>query len=381
MTPPRRIGVNLLYLLPARGGMETVSRRLTGAMAELAPEREFVVYADVVTIERLRESEDWAAAVRFVRSPATARRKALRIAGELTWLPARARRDRIEVLFSQGNTGPAAAPMPMVTTIHDLLYRRFPGTHSRAVRLGLDLVVPRTARASSRLIAPSRATKEDLVAGLGLPAEKIDVIPMGPGRPPVAPASEERLRKELGLDRSRIILSIAVGFEHKNLARLLSAFAEVVKLHDVVMVQLGVVPSYLEEDLRRQACELGIAERVRFVERIDDAMLDSAYENAAMLVHPSLLEGFGLPLLEAMDRDCPVACSNASAMPEVVGDAAELFDPLSVPQITQAMLRLLEDPARREELIERGRRRLRRFSWRATAEATLATLDRAALSQ
>ena len=377
MSELRRIGVNLLYLVPLRGGVGTFSRRLIGAMVAERPGVELVVYAGRDAIDDLRGDQDWADSVRFVASPVTARNKARRIVAELSWLPWRAGRDGVQVLHSHGNTGPIRARVPLVITVHDMLYRRFPSTHPLPVRMGLDLVVPRAARAAARVTVPSEATREDVVSLIGVDPGRVDVIPLGPGRPPGPIASEQELRQELGIGDAPIVLSIAMGFEHKNLKRLLEAFAGVVTSQDAILVQLGATGSAQEQELRDLAAELGISDSVRFILRLDDEMLDSAYRHAALFVHPSLLEGFGLVLLEAMSRGCAVACSDTSSLVEVVGDAAELFDPCSTEQIRDAIMNLLADPQNRAELAARGRERVARFSWEETARATFAALERA----
>jgi glycosyltransferase involved in cell wall biosynthesis len=371
-----RIGVNLLYLVPQRGGVGTYSRRLLDAMVAERPRTRFVVYAGRDTIQDLQD-EAWADAVEFVPSPVRARHKARRIGAELTWLPWRAHRDRVRVLHSHGNTAPIRARMPMVTTIHDLIYLRFPASHPPAVRAALDRLIPRAARAAARVTVPSNATRDDLVDLLAVPTDRIDVTPLGPGRPAVTPRSEDELRAELGAPGSALVLSVAAGLAHKNLPRLLEGFAGVPRSHDAILVQLGATGSPQEATLRELAGRLGVADRVRFIYRWDDAMLDAAYRHATLLVHPSLHEGFGFVVLEAMSRGCAVACSETSSLAEIAGDAAELFDPHSVPEIRDSIVRLLTDAERRRELERRGAARAPRFTWEDAAGATFESLDRA----
>jgi alpha-1,3-rhamnosyl/mannosyltransferase len=132
-----------------------------------------------------------------------------------------------------------------------------------------------------------------------------------------------------------------------------------------------------EDRLRELAGRNGVAERVHFVDWVDDADLEGLYRAARCFVLPSLVEGFGLPLLEAMRHGLPVACSDRSSLPEVVGDAALLFDPTDQEAVTTAVLRLVRDEALRRDLSERGRDRARLFSWSRTAAETVASYRRA----
>jgi glycosyltransferase involved in cell wall biosynthesis len=373
MTPAlRRVGFNLLYLVPGEvGGSEIYARNLLGAIREVEPELELVVYAAPEAIDSLH-AESWADGVVFKGGPVRSRAKPLRAAAELTWLPWRARRDRVQLLHSLGTTSPPLGTVPSVVTVLDLIYLHFPETFPAASRLGLRLLVPPGAHRADRVIAISEAGKRDLIETLGLDPGRIEVVHLGFGfRERADPAPEAELRERYRLGDSAIVLTISPALRHKNLARLIDAFAEVVRDRDAVLVVVG--HGGLERDsLVARARERGIEERLRFTGWVDERDLEGLYAAARVFVYPSLLEGFGLPLLEAMRRGVPVACSNVSAMPEVAGDAAELFDPYEAEAIAAAVARLLEDNARREELVARGRERVPRFTWERAARATLA---------
>ena len=182
MTAPlQRLGVNLLYLVPGRvGGSEIYARRLLGAMRDLEPNLEMVVYAGPEAIESL-QAEAWAGSTEFVASPVRSRLKPLRAAAELSWLPVRLRRDRVQVVHSLGTTSPPLCPVPSVVTVLDVIYHHFPETFPAASRAGLRLLVPLGARRANRVIALSEASKRDLVATLGLDPAQIDVVQLGFG--------------------------------------------------------------------------------------------------------------------------------------------------------------------------------------------------------
>jgi glycosyltransferase involved in cell wall biosynthesis len=235
--------------------------------------------------------------------------------------------------------------------------------------------VPMAARRSDRVIAISQATKDDVVASLGVSPDKIDVVHLGPGlSPTTAPTPEAALRRRLELGDRPVLLSPSARRAHKNLPRLLEAFA------GLPSESVLVLPGYAtgrEDLLRARANELGIADRVRFTGWLPDEDLEGLYGCSAALVFPSLAEGFGLPVLEAMLHGLPVTCANRTSLPEIAGDAALLFDPESVPAMKEAMHRLLTDAAIRERLIRAGQQQARRFSWERAARETVCSYERA----
>jgi glycosyltransferase involved in cell wall biosynthesis len=258
--------------------------------------------------------------------------------------------------------------------MHDLIFLRHTDTTTNVLARGLALLVPAVARSATRLIADSAATAADLDELLGVPAAKVDVVPLGPGAPPaVAPMDEAQLRAELGLGDRPLVLSVSARRPHKNLARLIEAMA---RLPHAALVLPGY-PGVYDDELREIARRHGVDDRVHQCGWVDEAQLEGLYAAATCLAFPSLAEGFGLPVLEAMARDLPVACSGVSALPEVAGDAALLFDPLSVDAIAGAVGHLLDDPALRARLVQRGRDRAARFSWERTASETVASYGRA----
>jgi alpha-1,3-rhamnosyl/mannosyltransferase len=339
-------------------------------MHRLAPECELVVYCGPEAVDSLR-AESWAATARFVVSPVRSRVKPLRVAAELTWLPARVRRDGVQLLHSLGTTAPPLCPVPSVVSVLDVIYHHFPETFPPASRIGLRIVVPAGARRADRVIAISEAGKREVASTLGLDPTRIDAVHLGFGMgaegAEVTPAEE--LRRTHGLEGRELVLTVSSSLRHKNLARLLEAFA--LLEGDATLVVVG--HAGLDQGaLRERAAQLGLGDRVVFTGWVDDADLEGFYATATAFVYPTLMEGFGMPVLEAMRRGVPVACSNLSALPEVAGDAAELFDPRDPAAIAAAIQTLLSDPGRRAELIRRGHERYPQFTWERAAQETLA---------
>jgi glycosyltransferase involved in cell wall biosynthesis len=224
------------------------------------------------------------------------------------------------------------------------------------------------------VLTDSEASKRDLIDLLAVDPSRVAVVPLGPGLPePPEPLAESEVRARLELGDGPIVLTVAAKRPHKNLDRLLEAFAQVET--DALLVVPGFETAF-ESELRARA-----GDRVRFVGWLDDEMLDGLYRAATCFVLPSLAEGFGLPVLEAMARGTPVTCSLASSLPEVGGDAALYFDPLDLGAIATALGQLLREPELRARLREAGIARAAEFSWQRTAEATLEQYERTVASR
>jgi glycosyltransferase involved in cell wall biosynthesis len=211
-----------------------------------------------------------------------------------------------------------------------------------------------------------------------VPAQRIDVVPLGPGvTAEVAPTPEVSLRERLGLGSGPIVLAVSAKKAHKNLARLVEAMRTVADRHPSAVLVLPGRPTEHEQELRALSARLGLTGNVAFPAYVDAGDLEGLYAAASCFVLPSLHEGFGLPILEAMSRGVPVASSNVSAMPEVGGEAARYFDPLRSDDIAAALCDLLGDRELASRLAAAGREQARRFSWAATAELTLDCYERA----
>jgi glycosyltransferase involved in cell wall biosynthesis len=265
---------------------------------------------------------------------------------------------------------------PSVATILDLIYEHYPETFPAAARLGLKALVGPGARAADRVIAISHAVERDVVRTLRVDPERIDVVHLGFGmRRPDTTTPEAELRERLGLGDRRVVLCVSAALVHKNLPRLIDAFAALGEpgTHLVLAGHAG-----REHDaLAARAAQAGVGDRVTLTGWIAAEDLEGLYALAEVCAYPSLHEGFGLPVLEAMARDKPLASSNATSLPEVAGDAAELFDPLDTEAMAAAIRRLMTDPERAAELVGRGRERVAHFTWERCADGVLASYERA----
>ena len=293
----------------------------------------------------------------------------------------------------------AGLPCPSITTLYDIIPRRFPDEVSPRARLLFDLLTQLSIRTSRHLLAISASTRDDLIAAYRIPTGRITVTPLAadPRFRPQPPGAIAALRAKYDLPK-RYILSLASNKPHKNLVSLVEAFARL----GVGSWELGVGkpapnsqlptpnpalviaghwdPRYPEA--RAVAERLGLNDTVRFLPGVPEADLPALYSGAEIFAFPSRYEGFGLPPLEAMACGAPVLCCDTSSLPEVVGDAALRVAP-TPEALANGLERLLGHPsvssgqarALRDKLRAAGPRRAALFSWQRTAEATLAVYE------
>ena len=260
---------------------------------------------------------------------------------------------------------------PIVITIHDLTTLIFPHHHSQLNRLYLRWALPVMARRADAIIADSHATKRDIVALLSAAPEKVTVVHLGVDTArfaPQAPAAVESVLASLGV-RAPYVLAVGTLEPRKNLVTLLQAYATLPQSAPQLVLVGG--KGWGDDRLALAIREMGLADRVRLTGYVADELLPALYSGAEAFVYPSLYEGFGLPVLEAMACGAPVITSNVSSLPEVVGTAALLVDPHDVRQLAGALEMLLESPARRRDLRAEGLARTQMFTWANCAQATV----------
>jgi glycosyltransferase involved in cell wall biosynthesis len=365
------VGLNLVFLVPGEtGGMEVAARALIPALRDAAPGVRFTAF-----VNREAAGEDFGVEAVVVPVEATSRLQWVR--GEQLLLPGLARRADCDLVHSLASTAPAHGPFKRVVTIHDLNYLVVPEAHFGVRALGMRVLVPLAARSAHRVVVDSESTRADVVAHLGVGAAKVDVVPLGLGRPAdAAPTPENELRARLELGGRPVVLTLSAKRPHKNLAGLLDGLARIPSERRPIAVVPGY-PTPYEAELRAHAERLGVAGDVRWLDWAPDADVEGLFALARAFVFPSFHEGFGLPVLEAMARGVPVACSNRSSLPEVAGEAALLFDPDAAEQVAAAIERLLADAAEGARLRQAGRAQAARFTWTRTADLTLASYERA----
>lgn len=363
-----RIGLNLLYIIPGQnGGTQTYAESLINALAAIDTQDEFTVFV----------SEEGAAlalpaqpSFRKVVCPVRAVRREARYAYEQLVFPRLLRRYKLDVLHSLGYVGPFAPPCPQVVSVHDLIYRGHQAMMTGRKQKALEFFVKQSVRRASRVITISENSKREIAADIGIDPSKITVTYLA-GRPPAALTTPEERAPVLA--RYGITAPYVLAFSSpnpvKNISRLLEAFAAACADLPHQLVLIGHPPA--GTSFAAEADRLGLGGRVIAAGYVPGADIGPLLQGADLFAFPSLYEGFGLPVLDAQQEGIPVICSQAASLPEVAGDGALLFDPLSVEAMQEALRAGLLDQPLRARLRALGRTNAENFTWERTARQTL----------
>jgi glycosyltransferase involved in cell wall biosynthesis len=346
-----RIGIDIAKALGRPDGIGNYVGGLVSALMAIDPENDYLLYA----LGERRSADD--VARRFPDAPGNFELRAGHPAA-----------DRLDVFHVTMHRVPDGMRAPLLFTLYDLSFLTHPDCHTLANRLDCLTGLARAAAAGARLQAISEATRQDARQVLGLRDVAV-VHPAAHARfRPQEPAAVEAVLARHGLARP-YLLSVGVLEPRKNVAGLLAAFARLPAELTLTLVVAGPT-GWLAEDPRRLVADSGRGERVRLLGEVPAEDLPALYAGAELLVYPSLYEGFGLPVLEAMSCGTPVVASNVPALAEVAGAAAILVEP-DPEAIAAGIAAALRDPARRAELAAAGLARAAEFSWQRTAAATL----------
>jgi glycosyltransferase involved in cell wall biosynthesis len=373
---PLRVGLNLTYLITDSGGSGTYARELLPALLRAEPSLELTLWTGSTVPEWL-QSEPWASDVRWIRLPVPGVGSPWHLWYEMAGIGLDARRRGIDIVHGLANLAPLVHPgVAMVTTILDVIWIHHPEATDRRFRAVMGTLTPLVGRSATRILAISNAARDDIAATLRLDPAKFDVTPLGIRFPAPRQSPEAAtVATRLGLGPEPIVLCVAAKRTHKNLHGLIEALAQL----DGPRPQLVLPGSHnaYEAELRALASERGVQSSVHFPDWLSNDDLEDLYGLARCFVLASLQEGFGLPMLEAMARGVPVACSDIPVLREVAADAALLFDPRDAASIAAAIRRLLDDDDLAGRLRAAGTARCAAFTWDRTAQATLASYRRA----
>ena len=262
---------------------------------------------------------------------------------------------------------------PTVLTVHDLIFERYPEHHTWSNRAFLKLGMPLFVRAASAIITVSQNSKQDLIELYGTPSEKIHVVYEGIDQrfAPIGPPAVMDIRQRFSPDRPYLLM-VGTLEPRKNHATALRALARLKAEEFPHRLLIVGGHGWLFEPVRQLIQQLGLENDVIFTGYVDDVELPALYTGADCVLLPSLYEGFGFPVLEAMACGTPVVCSNVSSLPEVAGDAALLVDPLDDEGLAAAVARLLTNPDIASNMRAAGFRQAARFQWSRTAAETVA---------
>lgn len=372
-----RIGLNLLYLIPnIVGGTETYAAGLLHGLAQVDRRDEFIVFVN-------RESATWplpdAPNFRRVICPIQATSRCHRYFYEQVQFPILLRQYGLDLLHSLGYITPAILPCKSIVSIHDIVYD-YPGSFARKQVLRLLLAI--SAHSADHILTLSVNSQRQIASRLHVSPGKITVTYLAPKlRVAGGNCAWNSFRTRLGINDSYLLAFSSLS-PSKNIPRLIQAFSRLAKdfPKNLQLVLVGHMPQR-GTPLRIVTETLQLQERIIFTGYLSDAELALLLKHATVFVFPSLYEGFGIPVLEAMTAGVAVACSSAASLPEVAGNAALMFNPRETDEIVVAIRKLITEPNLRADLVQRGYQNVSRFSWQTTAEDTLQVYQSVGLGQ
>ena len=354
---PLRIAVDLVFFTGRKGGTESYARGLFLALAT----HDDLTFVGIGNRELRAQPPGWFPG-EIVTLPVSGENRVAWAAAEALGVGPRARTLRADILHCPSNFGPAVRLLPTVVTVHDLLTLRHPewvpGGRARSVQA----LSRATVRAASRIIADSEASALDVHELLGRPMAEIDVIHLGvEAVDPLAQATDPTVRP--------YVLSGGNRMPHKNFDRLLAAWTHIPPAERPKLVITG---SHGDDPLRPVVHRLGLDDDVELRGWVTSDELAALYDHASAYVFPTLFEGFGLPVLEAMARGCPMIGSDIPVLHEVGGDDMAYFDPYDPASIATAVRKVVSDADVRSAMAAAGRKRAATFTWQRAADATAA---------
>jgi glycosyltransferase involved in cell wall biosynthesis len=290
-------------------------------------------------------------------------------------------RSKIDVFFAPAHYVPRYCPAPIAVTIHDVSYFYFPNDFLKKDLYKLQNWTKRAIQQAKRVISVSKNTKKDIMKFYDVPEEKITVVYNGFEKKDIEEDDAKHRKaflESLGILNRQFLLYVGTLQPRKNVTLLIQSFEQLVKKNPSLKLVLVGKKGWLYESIFQTVREKGLEKQVVFTGFIPDDQVVTLYKHALCFVMPSLYEGFGIPILEAMAKDCPVVSSFSSSLPEIGGEAGLYFDPTSVEGLTEEVQHLIDTPSLRAEVIKKGKQRIKQFSWKTCAEQTLLEIKKAA---
>ena len=384
-----RVTVEALGLVPGGvGGIETYVRNLLPHLVRLGGPHEFLVIVGCEARGLITSGEPSVREWVVDASMPTALRRFRFVRSVSQWI--RVTRSHAQsppdvYHCTMSFPRPAWGARNMVITIHDLVAEHHPELLKPQDALLMRFFYRFGCRRASKVITISEYYKRTIVNRFGVENDRVDVIHLGVDRNVFKPErgndEASRIGKEYNLRRPYLLYP-AHTWPHKNHLRLLAAMTHLLAEHriDADLVLAGS-QKHGHAAVLRDIERLGLSERVHWIGHVDHLRLAALYRCAAAMIFPSLFEGFGMPIIEAMACGCPVVCSSIDTADDITGDAAETFDPLDSHDISEAIARVLRDDGLRQSLIDRGMRHAAQFSWERTARQTLSVYEQVASEQ
>lgn len=362
-----RFGFDKKSGLPNRVGSGEFCFQLLNTLAEIDDKNEYFIYLPKVpTSDMPKESSSWHYEV---------------VEGRTLWtLVALSKKlffdkDNLDVFFSPTHYLPFYAGKPSIISILDISYLHFPGLFKKRDLYQLKLWGGYSIKKAKKIITISKSSKNDIIKAYNVSEAKIEVV--YPGIKVISNIKDKILnmsdfKKKFGIN-DEYILFVGTLQPRKNIENLIEAFS-MIKNKNLNLVIVGK-KGWMYEDILNAPKKYEVSDRVKFLDNVNDEDLPGFYKNAVCFVLPSLYEGFGLPILEAMQYGCPVLTSNISSLPEAGGDAAIYFDPQNSEDIAEKIDKVTSDEKLRTEMVQKGYEQVKKFSWEKTARETLKVLQ------
>ncbi|MFH1081408.1 MAG: glycosyltransferase family 1 protein [Pseudomonadota bacterium] len=375
-----KIGINTLFLIPGEvGGTETYLREVLLAMAKSSAGIEWVLFTNRENDEYLRRIFGEFPQFAFHPLPLRATNRYARIIREQIDMPFRVAASHVDVLWSPGYTAPFFVPCPQVVTIPDMQYRRYPKDLTFLARIATDILVRMAVRRCRCILAISEFSRREILTFTHAHEESVHAVPLAAdpafAQPIPDDTRRQRLRKLIHFEKP-YILCIANTYPHKNVHALVEAFVRIMERipHQLVLVGKPRLGEPEVESALRRVPDLS---RIYRIPRVENDDLFVLYQGADLFVFPSLYEGFGLPVLEAMMSGVPVLTTRCGSIPEVGGDKVCYFDPVSSADLAGQIVQILSwKNDQRTAWTTEAQKRAGQFSWDRTAEMTMECFEK-----
>ncbi|MFN2118527.1 MAG: glycosyltransferase family 4 protein [Candidatus Promineifilaceae bacterium] len=379
-----QIGIDITSALTQGGGIGRYTRELVRALVDLDSQNSYTLFSARIPSERLKNNQP-------LLDSLTSQSKITYRPAPLVehWLyrlwyrlrlpvPVQLFSGRLDLFHSPDFVlPPISGDIPTLLTVHDLSFIHFPDTFPPVLVNYLNRVVPWSVSRAAHVLADSNSTKMDLMEQWAVPEDKITVLYSGVNQdyqPVKDPLLLDKVKKIYDLGDAPYLLSVGTIQPRKNYQMLIQAFASIAGSYPHNLFIAGG-KGWLEDNMMAEAARQGIADRVRFLGFIADEHLSALYSAASLFLFPSLYEGFGLPVLEAMACGVPAVISNSSSLPEVGGEAALHLDPRQPEAWSEGMDRVLSDPGLAAAMVDAGFEQVQRFSWEKSAQELLDIYD------
>lgn len=375
-----RIGINTLFMVPGDvGGSETYLRETLISLADCYPEHEYTLFTNRENTPLFKDIFENSSNVKSIEISVSAVNRGLRILHEQFELPVKIKESQIELLWSPGITSPFFTKVPQVVSILDMQYKTFPEDFTFGARLATDVMIAGAIRRAKSILTISDFSKTEIAKHLDYPEEKIYSTPLGVSADFFNEMPQKEARQIIGsfVDTDEpYLLCVAHSYPHKNLPLLIDAYASVMSEIQHHLVLLGK-PRLGEPMVQKALGKLPNSQKVHRCAQVSKRELIALYKGADCFVFPSLYEGFGLPVVEALAAGIPVIAAKIGSVPEVGGSCIRYFEPETADGLSKAIIQAVRmNQADRIALIEQSIARAKQFTWKETAKKTMECFEK-----